>query len=420
MKKIRKEIYVGIIILLVLRTFFINEELFFILSIMYMIYICFIHNKNVYIPKIPGIFMYLSFILYSLVTGLLLYTTRNIIRDLFYILPSLIWIFIGYNLCFIPNNEKSVLKTLYIYGGITSTFCAINYLLHPAMDFNTIRIIFGTNIFDIGFIVAILTYEKYICKKNIFSKKIDLYLIIIMFLQVVLSFGRMAIIQPIISLVVMCIMAIFSKKSNPNTVKHVLKLFIVALIMITIVISLMIYFIPSNVLEFFINKISRTFVEIDSEQNIYSISTAMINWRAYEMQVAKEQWNESNILVKMFGAGLGKGVHIQYIPISWNNIVSNNEIPILHNGFYTLLPKGGIYAVMSLIIIFLGCIRIGITNMRNDNNKVVNMGIILVGLNIAAVANTYVLRGPVQQGTFFVWAILVGYLCCQIRMNKNK
>ena len=115
---LKKEIYWGIIILLLCRTIVENEKMFFILSIFYLLYIV-MTNKKLYLPKVPGIKMYVLFVLYGTIMGLFLYNFRNVLRDLFYILPALIWIFIGYNLAFKDNN-KSIIKTLYIYGGIVS------------------------------------------------------------------------------------------------------------------------------------------------------------------------------------------------------------------------------------------------------------------------------------------------------------
>lgn len=410
---LKKEIYWGIIILLLCRTIVENEKMFFILSIFYLLYIV-MTNKKLYLPKVPGIKMYVLFVLYGTIMGLFLYNFRNVLRDLFYILPALIWIFIGYNLAFKDNN-KSIIKTLYIYGGIVSIICICNFLLHPSFDFNRVRSIFGLYIYDIGCIFSVLVYQKYICQKLIFSKRIDFILLILMFIQIILSFGRISILQPVISIIVMSFLAIYTKSNRKKILKKVFRLTLITIITVWILISI----IPDNVLNLFSKKISNIFSEVDKDTEIVSVQGAMNNWRSYEMQSATSQWKDNNLLAKIFGEGIGKGVYIEYIPYSWDDMVENNEIPILHNGFYSLLPKGGILAVLSLIIIFFGSIYKGFKAIKSKNENISNTGIILIGINIAAIANTYVVRGPVNEQVFFSWAILLGLLIGNLQILKK-
>ena len=110
---------------------------------------------------------------------------------------------------------------------------------------------------------------------------------------------------------------------------------------------------------------------------------------------------------------MGKGVEIQYVPYSWTGIVDENEIPLLHNGFYTILIKGGIIGLISLLWLFIGNAKKGMQAFKYRNNKVYPN--ILVAISVAAIANTYVVRGPVQQGTFLVWSLLIGWINSWIR-----
>lgn len=70
----------------------------------------------------------------------------------------------------------------------------------------------------------------------------------------------------------------------------------------------------------------------------------MQNWRAYEMQATLKQWGKSGILSQIFGHGMGKGIELEFVPYNWKSagMVENGEMPLAHNGFYTLLPKGGL------------------------------------------------------------------------------
>lgn len=76
-----------------------------------------------------GLKLYMTFIIYSTIIGFCLYSTRNVVRDLFYIVPTVLWIIIGYNLCADNKTGKSLLKTLYLYGMVISIKCVIDFYL---------------------------------------------------------------------------------------------------------------------------------------------------------------------------------------------------------------------------------------------------------------------------------------------------
>ena len=95
----------------------------------------------------------------------------------------------------------------------------------------------------------------------------------------------------------------------------------------------------------------------------------MNNWRAYEMQAAIKQWISSNFFEKIIGSGLGRGIHIDYIPYSWSEMVENNQIPLLHNGYYTVLIKIGILGVLALLTIFLSSLKKGMQESKEEIEK---------------------------------------------------
>ena len=46
----------------------------------------------------------------------------------------------------------------------------------------------------------------------------------------------------------------------------------------------------------------------------------MENWRGYEIEQAKKQWENNNVLFEIIGEGLGKGVEIAYVPYTSNQM----------------------------------------------------------------------------------------------------
>ena len=136
------------------------------------------------------------------------------------------------------------------------------------------------------------------------------------------------------------------------------------------------------------------------------------------MQQAFNQWNEGGIGYKILGNGIGSGVQIEYVPYTWTDIAANNQIPILHNGFYTILFKGGIVGLFSLLMIFFSTIVIGYKLLKYTVLK--DMGAIMISISISCIACTYVVRGIVEKGGFLAWGIFVGSFLGVISLKNKK
>lgn len=345
-----KEIYYGLLILLISRIFLENEEVFFLLSLVYFS-ACVSKTMKLRIPQITGLKLYMIFIIYSTIIGFCLYSARNVIRDLFYIVPTVLWIIIGYNLCANNQTGKSLLKTLYLYGMVISIKCVIDFLLNPTLNFNQIRVIFGTCVYDIGFLLPIIAFEIIILKRTVFSAKLDCFILLLMIVQIGLSFGRIAILEPLIAFSIISILSIKSLGSKGRTIKILAGIFLI----LTIAVVILFYVLPDSTTSVFLAKIENSATEINTKQNIDSIASAMQNWRAYEMQATLKQWRKSGILSQAFGRGIGKGIDLEFVPYSWKSagMIENGEMPLAHNGFYTLIPKGGGFLRLCQCCLFL-------------------------------------------------------------------
>lgn len=402
--------------LLLARIFLMNEQIFFVMTLAYFL-LCVMKQMKFRIPQIAGFKWYMIFIMYSTIMGLVLYSSRNVIRDIYYIAPTTLWIIIGYNLCAENNMGKSMIRTLYLYGMIVSMKCLTEFLIRQTFDFNQIRIIFGTYVYDVGFLLPILAFELIILRITIFSKKIDYGILLLMLVQIGLSFGRIAILEPLIAFLVICVLSIFGLNYKGRTIKTITGIIMV----LTVIVIVLFYVLPDSTTSIFIAKISNSVTEINTRQDIDSIATAMQNWRAYEMQAAWTQWKESSITAQIWGHGMGKGIELTFVPYNWLNagIIVNGEIPLAHNGFYTLLPKGGIFAVISILSIFIGAICRGMCMLQRGNGELKMYGIILVSIMIAGFANMWVVRGAVCSDAFVVWGLLLGWIYAKGR-NKAK
>lgn len=396
-------------LLIMMAGTFLSPTQFFILSICYYFLRVIKLKGKIVFPRVPGLKLYVCVIAYTTLVGFCLYTTRNVIRDLYYILPTVLWIFIGASES-AQDPGMDIKKTIFLYGTFITLKNFAIFIGKGSLDFNNLRSVFGLNVYDLGFILSISAICVFLHQEVYVEKKIDRMIVALMTLNVVLSLGRIAILQPIIIFTVLLFME-GREAEDQAKINKVVKLFFS--IMVALVV--LFYIMPSSIKSPLMDKVLNSFDEVDSSQKITSVGSAMNNWRAYEIQSAKEQWKGEWVISQLFGEGMGKGVEIQYVPYSWVGVVDGNEIPLLHNGFYTMLIKGGIIGLVALLWLFVGNVKKGLYMSKHRADKVYSN--ILVAISVAAVANTYVVRGPIQQGTFLIWALLIGWIN---RKEKNN
>ena len=398
-------------LLIMMAGTFLSPTQFFILSICYYFLLVIKLKGKVVFPRVPGLKLYVCVIAYTTLVGFFLYTTRNVIRDLYYILPTVLWIFIGASES-AQNPEMDIKKTIFLYGTFITLKNFLFFIGKGSLDFNDLRSVFGLNVYDLGFILPISAICVFLHQEVYVGKKIDRMIVVLMTLNVVLSLGRIAILQPIIIFTVLLFME-GKEAENQAKINKVVKLFF----SIMVALVMLFYIMPSRIKYPLMDKVLNSFDEVDSSQKITSVGSAMSNWRAYEIQSAKEQWKGEWVISQLFGEGMGKGVEIQYVPYSWAGVVDGNEIPLLHNGFYTMLIKGGIIGLAALLWLFMGNVKKGLYMSKHRADKVYSN--ILVAISVAAVANTYVVRGPIQQGTFLTWALLIGWINVWTKESKG-
>lgn len=411
--KITRKIEFPLYIIFILQLFF-SKEICFLISSLYL-FLQIITHKKLYLPKLGGLLIFVIFIIYGSILGIISCSIREIFRDYIYILPSFIWLFIGFYKC--RKDEKSydkLINTLIIYGITVSIKCIFDLVCNFTMNFDDLRKIFNVCISDVSMIAGVVLYCKIAMKKIFFGKNFDWILLGGMLIQILLSFGRISILEFFIIVFGAFVFKILIQGKNKKAIKGFIKVFCITIIVIMIIFTI----IPEDVTYRFMLKLAKSFEEINTTVAISSVKDAMNNWRSYEMQQAFNQWNEGGIGYKILGNGIGSGVHIEYVPYTWTDIAANNQIPILHNGFYTILFKGGIVGLFSLLMIFFSTIVIGYKLLKYTVLK--DMGAIMISISISCIACTYVVRGIVEKGGFLAWGIFVGSFLGVISLKNKK
>lgn len=141
---------------------------------------------------------------------------------------------------------------------VISIKCVIDFLLNPTLDFNQIRIVFGTYVYDIGFLLPIMAFEMVFLKRIIFSTKVDRFILLLMIVQIGLSFGRIAILEPLIAFSIISILSIKSMENKGRTIKILAGIFLA----LTIAVVVLFYALPDSTTSVFLAKIENSATEI--------------------------------------------------------------------------------------------------------------------------------------------------------------
>lgn len=366
-----------------------------------------INMKKIVIPRVWGFSFFVFFILYSTVVGLMLHSMRNIARDLYYVIPTITLVVLGYYFYIIYGNKLSIMKTIVFSGTLISTFTFIKMFqnLSKMSSFEGIREIFDFCDYEVLMSFAVLFCYMFIKRERLFGKGFQVYSCMVMLGHIILSLARSVWVEAAVACIVAVLMEMYRSRQKEIFIQF-LKIFLGCLACMIV----FFFVAPKSITEEFTEKFSKTTEELDAEQEFNSVEDAMGNWRAYEIQMAEKQWKRNGVLAEIFGEGMGKGIHLEYVPYTWSEIVQDdNDIPLLHNGYYTVLPKGGLVGVAALIWLMLANVVWAIKYIR-VKDKMWQEFALLAAITAAFLIQTYIVRGPVSQEANITWCLLVGWI----------
>lgn len=374
--------------------------------------------RKIIFPHIRGLIPYLVFTIYSAIIGFLVFETRDVFRDLYYVLPTIVVIILGYYFKLICKNKVSIMKTIVLCGMIVSTTCFIKLLGNISILANPDEI---RSNFDSGSYEVIVAFLIVFCsifttyKVSLFKKWVNYFCFIIMFAQLLLSLARSVWVETAVGCLLALIIDAYLSRNVLSVVKKIIEITLIATIGVTFFLNTA----PQEAIDTFSDKFANTSQELDSEQEFSSTNEAMNNWRGYENKSAKEQWKNNNGIEIIFGQGMGQGIYLKYVPYAWKGMASQNKIPILHNGYYTILIKGGVIGLLTLVWFMLANVLLGFRLLKRREDIQFDL-IVLIIVEILFMVQTYVVRGPVAQTVNYVTAIMIGWISANINRGNKK
>lgn len=371
---------------------------------------------KIYIPKIPGLWIYLFFILYSSILGIFINTTRNVARDLYYVMPSVVVIVLGYYLSVIYSDKLSLKKTLVFSSTIVSTIVTIRMVLDPSImsDFADIRTNFNMCVYEVLMCFLVL-FTCLLTKERLFNKWFEYYSLFIMCVHLLLSLARSAWVELGLGVLIIVILDGYRQRSYQKSIVNILK----AITIIIMGVVVFFYIAPDSVITELMEKFAKSQTEISTDNEYNTVEDAMENWRGYEIKMAQEQWKNAPLVIELIGEGMGKGIKLGLIPFTWKDMVEKQHIPLLHNAYYTILPKGGVLGLFSFLCFMFAPIIYCLRAMKNK--KYAREKMIIISISVIFIIQAYIVRGPVSQEVNIAWCMALGWMFAEIEEVKaNK
>lgn len=417
-KKIETISWSIVLLYMISVTGILSEEVLFLISVGVVLLMIGL-SKRLIIPRVGGLAFYLIMIAIAIVLGLITYASRNVGRDVFYILPTVLMVVIGYYCYMVSGDSKPIVKTMVLCGLLNTIYVFLTFLADTSVldDFSETRSVFNVGIYNITLIAIVLFVYIIDAEKSVFGKKADFFIMILFLAQIVMSFSRSVWVETVVGSAIVLVVKSFFEGRN---IKFFLR--VITIVVIAFVASMLLFmYAPEDIVQQYSEKIDRTEEEIDAGQSFMDVSQAMANWRGYENKMAITQWKKEGFITELIGDGMGKGVHIRYIPSNWTaGTVENNEIPILHSAYHTILPKCGLLGVIALVWFMGSQIILGFRNLFKDRKRR-NLAIIIIAISVCFMLQAYAVRGPITKGINIVWGVVVGWINAAFRVeNENE
>lgn len=374
-----------------------------VVTSLYLLYLILSTNKIVIkdIEVIVVLFIILILGIFITLIHINDYSLRNVIRDIFYILNPIVFIWTGIMFKYKYEDRFDIFRIIVYIAVISSILNLLQIVKEPRiLQVSSIYIfrnyIEVINAYAVLIAIVLLFTNKHIKNEcNFGTFKLNLFRILCI-ISFIIDFSRT---NYICLFIILCPFILPIIQKNIFKVRKIIYLFILILLA---------NFIMPDLMGTLFDKMIRSITELKASINWGDPSEIVNNWRGYEIYKAEELYFEGNWFEKIFGYGLGKLIPVGVFSKLVGVDASEGGITILHNGYYMMLIKCGLTGVLLYASVYL----VGIRKMiiRIKNNLDLYRSKLLVGIFVGFLVSTYVTTGIINNRTDFVACFLIGYL----------
>ena len=399
-KNIFENVNIFWLIILIFQQY-IDGVILFSAIIFYVIY----KNRNLHkLPIIKGInlWIFMLLIAFGLEIGIIHignYASRDIIRDIYYYLQPVIYIYAGYIYCKNDQDNISFYKTFCLAGIVVSLIFLLDVAKNPSVLFSTSVIDIRNNVGKEQFIV-LFTLVILLTRSVFLKNRNRIIATIIVLSAFVLQFSRTAFGTIVIILITDVIL---QRKITSRLIKAI-ALAILGLTMVIIIL-------PNDLILDFINRISKSITEVSTTSSFNNLQEIQSNWRGFEMHLVQKNISGANILEQILGFGFGKTVSLEGYMV---NLGGNDfqSISTFHNGYIFVLLKNGYMGLVLYVSFFILLIIKNIKNRTYESR-------LIVSFTLAILFLTYTKGGILRGSSIIEYCFLIGYETYYIK-SQNK
>lgn len=318
------------------------------------------------------------------------YQIRDYIRDIYYYLQPIIYIYAGYIIYLKCKDEYIFFRTVCYAATVLALIYAVNLLQNPTLLTRDTVIGIRQDVGKEQFILLVATVFL-ATKKHIFSPKVQLILLGLIGGIFALQFSRTAYGTLAIIALVLFIQA---GKLTVSLVKKI------GLILFSVVIFWNI--LPNNLTTDFMMRIMRSLTEVSADETFKTLQDIQSNWRGYENHIVmKEVFEEGNFLNTLMGYGFGKTASLfGYVVNLGGNDFSN--ISTFHNGYLIVLLKNGVIGLSIYLSFFFRTIRY---NWRHNAYE----SKLATAFAFGMLFMTYTKGGILRGSSVLEFCLIIGY-----------
>lgn len=369
-----------------------------------LIYIVLRQGRKPHIRKVYGIGMGMLILL--LMVGSCIgfihisqYNTRDYVRDVYYYMQPIVYIYAGYLYCIYDNEKRGFYKTVIIAGVITSVIYLLGVAQNPAILTSATVVDIRNSVGKESFIVLFALFTL-LTKPNIFSKKIRNIYSIIVGAVFILQFSRTA--YGTIA-VIACAYLLLQKKISGKAVRGILGA------LIALIIGW--HFLPNALTTDFTTRILKSITEISSKSTFNSLQDVQSNWRGYEINRVTDAIKNADFFTQLFGFGFGKTVDIGYVVNLGGQDFSS--IATFHNGYIFVLLKNGIVGLIVFISFYLNIVIRYLKVKGYEANMLVCYALGMLFL-------TYTKGGLLRGSSIIEVCLMFGFAVASIKRQSNN
>lgn len=420
MKAIIRNIYLPIVLLLLIQQY-VSSEIFWAIGLVLCTYEVFYLKKGRFQIPFREYKILFLFLIWGVMLGVVAYACGNnnlidIVRDVFYYMNPLIFMFLGAN---IAKKDISLYRVFNSFIISSAFLCLISMAsvignlssLSAIMSVYRWRKIIGDGHFVTSVALAI-SFAGVIPRDKRLPRLVSGASTAISIVYFILALSRTNIMIAAIMYAVLIL-----QKGNYRKVFGRILGTLLALVLVLVVTNALL---PKTISSAFTDKMLSSLTEINATNSFSSEAEIQNNWRGYEASRAVAQWKESDFGKQLIGEGFGARVDVggyAYTLLGQTiNGAPATSVAVLHNGYATQLIKLGVFGVLVYLYFYLAIMRKGIKKRKKKDTLECR---VLIAVGLIFLLQTYFLNGLFKDFVFLPTILLIGYSAYKIERGLD-